>query len=760
MQIKYRLLSLFLLFPLFLGGQNLVQRTLRNADTTYMNYRYKRANKNFGNMAYVRAIEKYETLLGKGYEDDSLKRYLATAYYKTGNTVKSEELFREVLTDTPYVASDVYLLAQSLKYNRKYKESDRWIAVYRQLMQNDSRGSIQYNAADKLNTIASVDRYRVEAVNFNSKESDFGAVVMGDKVVFATARNDEKIVNRDYAWNESPYLDLYVTPKDGGILTSTHLLSSRLTSAYHDGPAAFSSDGKEVFFTRNSYLPVMPHSKTNIVENVDVLNKVVPKKGQSGITNLMIEYSKKDAMGQWNYPEPMPFCSVDYSCGQACLAPDDSTLYFASDMPGGYGGTDIYYVIRTDTGWTAPVNLGKDINTEGEEMFPFVNGNGYLYFSSNGWLSLGGLDVFVAKKTATGYQLKNMGAPLNTNKDDFSFYLEQDNVHGYFASNREGGVGDDDIYSFEILNPVTFNLKLQGTVADSADGHFLDHATVSLQDASGEELSSFKTGEGHAFEFEIEPGKDYRLEVRREDYFAREELVVPAEMEQDNGTVHQPVLLRQEPFYGIYGKVYQLPEMESISQVELVLEAHNGTDSVIVTGESGAFKTKLLKDMDYDLVFRKNNFFTKRVRYSTVDKDTGYVNLNEYIPQMGVEKVELGKSIELEILYDLGKWNIREDAAKELDDMVRFLQDNPGISIELGSHTDSRGSSRSNQVLSQKRAESAVQYMVDKGIANDRITAKGYGETHLKNRCADGVSCTEAEHQANRRTEAKVTGMK
>ena len=201
-----------------------------------------------------------------------------------------------------------------------------------------------------------------------------------------------------------------------------------------------------------------------------------------------------------------------------------------------------------------------------------------------------------------------------------------------------------------------------------------------------------------------------------------------------------------------------LPDSTPINNVTLSIKSEEGQTITDETNQDGTFRTKLDSNTKYNIVLMKKSFFTKRVSYSTVGRDTGYVNLNEFM-KLDMEAVELGKSIEINILYDLGKWDIREDAAIELDDMIQFLKDNPTIKIELGSHTDARGSARSNQILSQKRAESAVQYMIDKGISGERITAQGYGETKLKNHCADGVNCSEEEHQANRRSEVKIVAM-
>ena len=755
-QLKRKILPILIFIAFYannIGAQNFVEKTIDKADSIVLSQRHQRANKKFDNMAYMQAIEKYEKLLAKEVGGDTLKSKLATAYLKVGNTQMAEPLFKEVVMGNYATPGDFYCYSQTLKYNKKYREADVWMDKFHQVKSEDSRSEIQYKSAPKIFAIVEKERYEVEEVNFNSSKSDFGAVVMGDDIVFTTARNDEKIIRREYAWDETPYLDLFRIKKDAGVLASAKLLSGKLSSAYHDGPACFNNDGSEVFFTRNNYNKFVPKTETKVIEHIGVINKAVPKKSKSGVNNLMIMYATKSIGGEWNYPEALPFNSYEYSCGHPCLSPDNNTLYFVSDMPGGYGGSDIYKVTRTEEGWGEPENLGAEINTEGEEMFPFIHENGQLYFCSNGQLTLGGLDVFVAAVKGGKYKVKNMGAPLNSSKDDFSFFLEKDGIHGYFASNREGGTGDDDIYKFKILDEITFSKPLKGKLIDRNTGNIIKNTPVELMDAKGAVVAKLTTNAEGMIQTELEEVTSLTAVVNKEDYFPYKE-----EFEINEETSEILMKLTPEPFWGIYGNVFLLPEMTPIPEVILRAETGNGDLITVESGNNGTFRTKLDEDTDYDLVFTKKGFFTKRVKYTTVGKDTGYINVNEFL-ELELEKAEVGKSIEIMILYDLDKWDIREDAAVELDDMIQFLEDNPEIKIELGSHTDSRGSARYNQVLSQKRAESAVKYMVDRGISADRITAKGYGETKLKNQCADGVRCSEEDHQANRRSEVTITDM-
>ncbi len=749
-------LVLILILCFFAGSsglsQNIFEKTISKADSLVLRSRQKRANKNFDNMAYVRAIEKYEKLVKKEIGGDTLKSKLATAYYKVGKTQLAEPLFSEVINGSYRTPDDIYYYAQTLKYNQKYKEADKWMAKYRELRGDDSRSEIQLNNAPRIFEIVEVERYKVEPVNFNTSQADFGPVVVGEDIVFSTARNDERMIRREYAWNETPYLDIYRMKKDAGPLATAKLLSTKLSSPYHDGPACFTADGNEIYFTRNNYNKYINKSDTKVIEHIGVVNKALLKKSTDGVNNLMIMHAKK-VDGEWTYPVSLPFNSDEYSCGHPSLSPDGKTMYFTSDMPGGFGGSDIYKIEITDNGFGEPINLGAEINTEGTEMFPFVHENGNLYFSSNGRLTLGGLDIFVANMKDGSYKVKNMGSPLNTHFDDFSFFLEEDGIHGYFASNREGGKGDDDIYQFEITDQIKFSKVLTGKLIDKNTGAIIPNAPVKLSHPDDNPIANLTTNSEGLITADIEDIASLVAKVDEEDYFPYNQT-----FEIGSETTEFEMALTPRPYWGIFGNVFLLPDMTPIPEVTLKKSPKNGIETSLISGMDGTFKTRLEANTDYDLVFTKKAFFTKRVQYSTVGRDTGYVNINEFV-ELQLEKVELGKSIEIMILYDLGKWNIREDAAMELNDMIQFLKDNPDIKIELGSHTDSRGSANSNQVLSQKRAESAVNFMVERGIAPERMSAKGYGETKLKNKCADGVSCSEQEHQANRRSEVTIVAM-
>ncbi|WP_430933737.1 OmpA family protein [Saccharicrinis sp. 156] len=725
------LFILSLIVTLNVNGQ-----TYKNKlDSLWTTYRTIRATKAFDNMAYTKAIAKYEKISINNELPDSVKSLLATAYLNVSETMKSEAAFSSILTDS--LSDDaLFLYAQALKYNGKYGEADRMMAKYKERSPMDSRAVELLNALPKIEKILAEERYLIEEVSFNSPQSDFAPFVFDDEVYFASARDLDYIIKREYAWKETPYLNVLKTKVRDGGFSNPKLCASELRSMYHDGPVFISPDGNELFITRNTF-----HSFIN-----------TKGRAKGGYNNLRILKSSKVTDGTWMKPEELPFNNKDYSCGHACLSPDGTKLYFSSDMHKGKGGSDIYYVAREGDSWGEPVNL-SDLNTEGNEMFPFVHKSGKIYFASNGRVGVGGLDIYVAELRADAYQVKNMGYPLNSKKDDFGMFLADDGINGYFSSNREGGKGDDDIYRFKVLKEITFKKALKGKLIDKNTRQVIANTPVVLTDSSGKLVGEVMTDENGMLSTEVDDISSITADVTAQGYFPYNETISLLEE-----TAEFEMALKPRPYWGIFGNVFLLPDMKPIPEVTLKMQPKSGTETSIVSGWDGRFKTRLQPETDYDFVFTKKGFFTKRVQYSTAGRDTGCVNINEFM-ELELEKAEVGKSIEIQILYDLGKWNIREDAAIELEDMIQFLKDNPEIKIELGSHTDARGSAISNQVLSQKRAQSAVDFMEERGIARNRMVAKGYGENQLKNKCADGVQCSEEEHQANRRSEVTIVAM-
>ncbi|MBI9052730.1 MAG: OmpA family protein [Bacteroidales bacterium] len=708
-------------------------------DSIIYEFNLKRADRAFEDMAYVKAIDIYSGLVNKNFVSSHIYRNLAFSYSKTSQNQKAEEHYQILTRNYTYEPIDAYNYAQILKSNGNYSESDKWLNIYASLNSEDTRTKRQANTGSKIREIKAVFKYDIETVPYNSKFADFGPTLRENKLYFASERREDAVVNYEYVWKEAPYLDIYEVDIEGNV-SSPKFLKGKVNSKYHDGPACFSKDGKEMFFTRNNSI-----------------FRFISKKGENNVNNLKIYYAQY-VNGDLTNPVELSFNSENYSCGHPSISADGNTLYFTSDMPGGFGGSDIYVTERVGSSWSKPENLGSEINTEGDEMFPFIHESGILFFASNGHLGLGGLDLFKAELDYGKYIIENLGYPLNSQSDDFALIVDEEQQEGYFSSNREGGKGDDDIYKFFALE---VNLNLRGKVFDQATKEHIEKASVVLEDSKGESMRLFSSSDEFDFTIEVEPNEKYIIHVDKEEYNSYRSSFVPSELTKKGNVVEFDVYMKKTPVWGIFGKVYYKESLEVIPEVNIHI-TNNSTGKVedYMSDDEGQFRIQLEQNTDYKLFLEKEGVFSIRGDYSTRGRAAGWVNADEFI-ELAFEKVELNKTIEIpNIYYDVGKWNIRADAAIELDKVVQFLTDNSNIKIELGSHTDSRGSAVSNQSLSQKRAQSAVDYIVSKGIERTRISAKGYGESQLKNRCTDGVSCSKAEHQENRRSEIRITGIK
>jgi outer membrane protein OmpA-like peptidoglycan-associated protein len=446
-------------------------------------------------------------------------------------------------------------------------------------------------------------------------------------------------------------------------------------------------------------------------------------------------------------------------------------MYFTSDMPGGVGGTDIWKCERTKGGeWGKPVNVGAPVNTEGDEMFPFVRSDDVLYFSSDGQAGLGGLDIFYSEPgTPTFGTVTNVGTPFNSRSDDFSFMLDSTARRGYLTSDRSGGKGDDDLYGFKLEKPMLPALKLRGVLRDKITGEPLAGVKMFLKDEKGNKIGEMVTGVNGEYAFDLGDGMKY--EIVSEDGVYRStgaQLAIGTRkdtiIEQDLAAVRigdlKVLLLVQDSKSGLPLQDVEVHITEMRGQGNSVLEGHTPATGDLAT----ELKAVTLGDsLFYRVQLNKQGYFPKdeRLRYRITDFNQ--VLLHKLM-DCTMEVIDVGediaKKIDIEPIYfDLDKWNIRKDAAVELDKVVAVMKDNPTMEIELGSHTDSRGSDAYNLALSDRRAKSSAAYIVSRGISAKRIKGKGFGERELKNKCTDGVSCTEAEHQLNRRTEFIITKM-
>jgi outer membrane protein OmpA-like peptidoglycan-associated protein len=360
------------------------------------------------------------------------QRKLAEAYHKTDLNIKAEEAYEKLMKESQgLIPEDYFNYAMVLKTNGKYEESGKYMDKFAELKPDDLRAKDYAVNKDKLAIWLKADNsFKTKHLDVNTDALDFGPAFYTNKIVFASSRVSSETKAKKYNWTGKPFWDLYVSEVADNQLLNPEIFDKSLNGKLHDGPASFSNEGTLIAYTRNKY---HDRSKDKIVE-------------------LQIDFSTyKD--GKWSEPEPFVYNNPVYSVGHPCLSSDGKTMYFTSDMPGGFGGADIYRTTKNDAGeWGKPENAGDQINTEGDEMFPFFEeGRKKLYFSSDGRFGLGGLDVFVSPQTESGFgRSVNEGFPLNTQYNDYSFIVNDTTQEGYFTSDRPGGSGGDDIYSAAI----------------------------------------------------------------------------------------------------------------------------------------------------------------------------------------------------------------------------------------------------------------------------------------------------------------------
>ena len=474
----------------------------------------RKANSYFDRMWYAEAAELYEQALMRNPEHQSpyMIEKAADAHYFNSNMSRAYYWYNKLYEagKDEMTAENLFKYAHTLKGSGKYGRARRLLRLYDKKMEEELSAPRDPEEAKERevvldNILNSEEAFAVKNLEINSKYSDFAPMFYrGDNIVFASSVDSAFFKTRRYKWNDQPYLDLYVAKmnEESDELRAAVKFSKEINTKYHEAAVTFSPDQQTMYFTRNNYGKKLRRDK-------------------NGINHLKIYRSRKIG-GTWTEAEELPFNGEDYSTGHPALSPDGSQLYFVSDMPGSLGDTDIFVVdVYEDGSFSHPRNLGPNVNTEHKEMFPFLTEN-KLYFSSNGHIGLGGLDVYetVFDPEEGFLPAKNAGKPINSKSDDFSFIIREDTQKGYFASNRRGGKGDDDLYSFQRLLPEEVNENaIAGVVTDLIDGESLPEAMVELLDENHIKLKEIVSSEDGSFVFEeLEGDTRYFLRIQKEGY--------------------------------------------------------------------------------------------------------------------------------------------------------------------------------------------------------------------------------------------------
>jgi outer membrane protein OmpA-like peptidoglycan-associated protein len=707
----------------------------------------KKASNYYNNYSYPKVIEKLE---GKDNLSTEAYRELAESYKMANDFAKAEASYAKVVAAPDKIAEDVYHYAQLLKMNGKYADAQKQMDAYAAL-NNDKRAILyEQNKSYLTDLLKDKGQFTIKNLEVNSLQQDFGAVYYKDQIVYTSSKTPISGAYRRWNGNNLAFLDLYAGKANSESEITDAKKISKLNKKYHEGPASYSKDGNTVMYTLDNY-------KT---------------KSSDGVRKLQM-YEARFKDGAWGDKVPFPYNNKEYSMGHPALTADGNTLYFASDMPGGKGGVDLYKTSRgADGKWTTPENLGDKINTEGNEVFPFIHESGLFFFSSDGIPGLGGLDIFATEiKNGQAGKIINVGVPVNGSKDDFSMVLNAEKTKGYFASNRAGGKGDDDIYAFNMLRPFIKKTMVEGVVTDKKNGNPLSEAKVELKDPSGKTIASAVTDNKGDYSFETEPEKDYSIFVSRDKYFGNNASFSFKNLPIDTYVLKQDIAMDENVGLALYALLTDSKTTLPLDSVHLII-IDKATNEVLVktyTPKSGdAFKgipnKKVGDKISYEVVMTKRGYFPKEVIFNYEIKTAGTVKIHEVMNgalEMDKEVADLKDMVEIRpIKFDYNKFNIRPDAAIELDKIITIMNKYPKMVIELGAHTDCRGAKAYNEKLSDKRAKSSAAYIQSKIVNPDRIYGKGYGENKILNGCScEGAvksDCTEEQHQENRRTEFKV----
>lgn len=696
---------------------------------------------------YTEAAAQYSEVAAKYPTNLEVLQKLARAYVLAGDHANAEATYAQIvkLPDAP--AINHYYYAQELRANGKYEEAENEFTVYAQKNPNDPLAAEFAGSLEQVNNLLQDKKeYTVNLFPLNSTESDIAPSYYKDGVIFSSNRDVNPVIVR------GQFYDLYIGKSDAnGHLTSVKKWKGKqVNKQLHEGTVIFNAAGNEIYFTGSNR------------------TKGKQKRGKNKETNLKIYHAEYDSVKkEWTGLLPLPFSSNEYSVAHPSLSKDERRLYFVSDMPGGYGETDIYVSHRYASSWSKPVNLGKNINTAGSELFPYIT-DSVLYFASDSRVGLGGLDIYSVAMSGLNIgnnSVQNLGAPFNTNFDDFGLIIDEKGEKGYFVSNRSGGLGSDDIYAFERkvklpkkekplaqntliseLPKAQFNadaIKTAVIAADSTIVKSIPAVAEKVEDKATEEKAQST----------VETETPVAVEEKTENTVVPEvPLAAVEEKVQDIVETETPA----ESKYSLSVAVALNGSKGSVEGTVLTLtNKTTGKQQSEVVAKASAPKFAIEPDQHYELTASKVSE-NKSGKYSSLPKSVSTQGIAaDLIEMFELNYLEPGQIIKEDIYFDLGKWTINSADEFWLNKVVKHLQAFPELELEISSHTDCIGTEEYNQYLSTQRLHACLNWLTAKGVDVKRIFAVAYGESRPAVNC-ECENCTEAENQANRRIEIRV----
>lgn len=751
-------------FPLFLLAFNGIFAQQSKADDLFKQERY------------FEAAEVYQKILKKSPSNVDATQNIAFSYRKLKDYQNAETYYaKAVELNSKEPANNLYY-GQALKNNGKFSDAKVQFQNYLNKVPNSLVGKLMLQScSDVANWEVDPKEFTVSTFeNINSDKSDFCPLTYEDGIVFVSERGLDLVNESADNYSGTPYLSIFFAKEAKSYKKAKHF-SNQLNSLYHDGPISVSSDNKTIYFTR--------------------ANK--EERGEKFANKLKIYVATLENK-KWKNAKEFKYNSVKYSVAHPWISDDGTKLFFSSDMPGGFGKMDIYMCNREGETWGTPINLGNEVNSEENEVFPYFRKD-VLYFASDGLSGYGGLDIYSVFATDNWKNPKNLKTPLNSPKDDFGIFFTDDE-NGYFSSDREGGMGSDDIYKF---NYQSIDKQTSMTGVLEFDKLSASNVGITLFDENDQAIQTTTTDENGKFKFnKLKMDESYFLKINEED----ETLLAKAKMYLTNSKGEKVQLANdigkgKFQFQALpYDKYDELPLLEEVDEslftISVFGQAYkklpgdysDGLEIWVVdengniigktkTDKTGKFSfDKLSPDEQYlfmlaeddpsiNLIIVDENGKVIDATKRLIDGKYRYIRLaNEHnvitlINELD-EVIKIGENdnfVISKIFYDYKSSDINTIAAKELDKLVLILQKNKGVGIELSSHTDSKGSDEYNARLSHERAQKARDYIISKDINTNRITAKGMGESQpvAPNTNEDG-SDNPIGRAKNRRTDFKI----
>lgn len=696
----------------------------------------QRADEKYAGLAFTEALELYKDVYenGKG-NADYLAVKIANCHRLLGEPEKAQEWFNKASKNNNMEPINFLYYAQTLAQNERYDAAIDWYDKFLKSYPDDKRGTLGIEGCKIAKALSQRPPVvNINKTNLNSKYSDFGPSISPEGLVFASNRRNFLTLGYTDKWTGANFLDLYVAQNDGqGSVGSPSLLNGAANTAYHESNVTYSPDGKTMVFTRSQYNPGLFGG--NII-----------KSSIDNVVKLKLMVYTKNENGKWSEAKDFPYNDANVSYAHPAFSADGRILFYSSDRNGGFGGTDIWKsTVNGDGSFGTPENLGPGINTAGQEMFPFVDQANILYFSSNAQAGLGGLDIFrtvYSPETGIYQGIANLGKPMNSSADDFGIVIDTSSNRGYFTSNRSGGEGSDDIYGFVLGGNF---VELQ--ILDASTHLPIEFATVSsdkkffaISNVNGIASTPLELNEVYNFVIEADRYKSKDVLLDNNNWPIGSTQYRTVYLECDNGNVIRGLVMEEKT---------KLPVPRA---TVTLINSITGEEKIIVTDASGLYKYNICPEVEYIIKAEKDGYEGDMVNFNT----RGMEPKAEVVQNLILKGPPINAVEFYNIYFDFDRWNIRRNASPDVSKMYEILSLSKDLRVEIGAHTDSRGTNEYNDRLSERRAQSVVNYLVKRGISRSRIVPKGYGENMLKNRCIDDVPCTDQEHQANRRVEFRL----